>query len=131
MSLFAPATWRLTWKKTASALDALLGPSALPVAVVGAPALGELLGERRPVVELDGAGPASVSALVLIDPEPGTPLPLEALAPGGKVVLLGRAAPTALSRLALCAGLVDLESHDVAGRPGVFGRLWKVRAPSP
>jgi hypothetical protein len=135
MSLFAPTTWRVTWKKCAAALDAQLGPGTLPVAVVGAPPLAELLGQRRPVALLDGAGPERLSALVLVladhepEPEVGLRAQLTQVVSGGRVVLMGRPAAVELSRLALCAGLCDLESHDLAGRPAVFARVWKIAEP--
>lgn len=137
MRLFA----RLTWGKTAAAIDACLGPSTGRVGVVGAPALARLLGERREVVELatdgayggDGAADA-LGAVVVVsgdapsDPDAGDPAATQLrelgqrLPTGGRLILLGRASRTEATRRALCAGLVELEQRALGGRLATLAR---------
>jgi hypothetical protein len=115
------AAW--TWGRTLRAVDDALGRlDGGVVAVVGGAPLAKLLAKSRQVISVVPGGelPAGDGGLAGIvglrgASEARLAVWSQAVRDGGVLVLLERAPPEAMTKLALCAGLVDVEQR-VAGR---------------
>jgi hypothetical protein len=107
----------MRWKGRARLVAEALG-DASPIRIVGSPRLAEVLG--RPLAD-DGEAAALVA---VADP---TPAELDgwtrAVRDGGRLVLVGRGGREEAMRLALCAGLVDLEQRVVGRSVVTSGRV--------